>query len=379
MDVEIYRLLKFTYCVIKFLHTIKQKHISVHLSKIAFPNIRLLQTMTLKMTSGEDEESEEEDENAEEESGSEQLEEGEISDEDEGNVEIDEKRKEDEGENQERETVQEVEIDESAKVEVEEGKFDDSRRIGKESREIVNGNESGSDQQEGNEKLDEGEAQNHEVEGNGEEILEDTTSGNSNDTEECAQRGNDDEERLTANSGDTPVTTEDASPLPATNYSDSEGEDIRHGEVPLLGDSNDLRDNKGIKEQEGDDSTAILEDNASSEEDLDTISNRPVLGSEHASISSSDNILERNSPDNNSQGSLGSDLQNVDEQSPLSTASLIVPGRGESKEVDVEIENESKIENAILESGVDPAVKSEANVATEEKIQGEKKITGLSE
>ena len=365
--------------------------------------------MTLKITSGVDEESEEEDESGDEESGSDEQEEGEISEEDEGKSEEDgdESGKEEDEDKQveEKESGQEEKGEnENSKVEETRGneeKVEESEKDESEGdEEGSGGNLSGKEDESGQDESKKSQVENE----NKDEVIENeinnkegkqnvevteteaTIEGNAKNEkkpeeeniEEGMLMGSNDQEGVPVSPEGPPVVSEDTSLQNTTKCSDSENEEPEMIEVPPLDESEDT-DGHFEKPGKVGGSPVGLVRNGSSEEDLENVSNRPVLGSEHTSLSSDEeddgNTDDLNDEVRDSQGPLGSDLPNVEE---ISRTSKDTEGVGEPDEsTGVGEEAENKNENDKAED--DDKVKNETEIVAEEKAKEEKKPQSLSE
>ena len=377
------------------------------------------QTMTLKLTSGADESGEEsedesDDEGSEdEESGSE---EGEISEkEEEGEISGKEEEGEISGKEEEGEEKKSEEIG-SGKVESEQSEEDESEpqdknksieiQSGKEEsgvtesrKEEVKDNEevqSGSDEEDESEK---GDVSREEVkeEENGKEIQNEEYDGrrdpekgedemkveesvkaedNGSKTEKGMVMDSDGREEVMKNTEEASEVPEDIVESPLLKYGAGEEEDEDEAE-DLLVPPEDTGDDLGTPEGDTDHlGVMVARNTASSEEDLDNISNRPVLGSEHTSISSDEenerNNEDRNDQDNDSQEHLVPNLPNIGELS--STNKDMGASEGETK-ADGNVENTN--ENDQVENSEKEAEKNE--VVPDEKNKEEKKVQSLAE
>ena len=352
---------------------------------LVFDKMFSFQTMTLKMTTGEDEESEEEDESGDEESGSDEQEEGETSGEGENEEDDDESGDEEDesGQVEEKEGGQE-EKGENETHKVEEVRENEEKEKVEESDE----DESGSDEEEGgevdegksgveNEKQDEEAEQHVGVKETEEDEGSDAKTPEDENVQEDTTMGSKDVEGVPMDSEGPPVVIEDTSPLHATkSSSDSENDEP---EVPPLGKSEDNDSRLGKSQQDGDGLLGIVRDNGSSEEDLETISNRPVLGSEHTSLSSGEEN-DGNIEDDQAGGNQGPpDLPNV-EEIPEEISSKDAEETGEQeKSNDDAVEDEQENENGNDEVKDGSQVKSETGVVAEEKAKEEKKPQSLLE
>ena len=369
--------------------------------------LNIIKTMTLKITSGDDEESEEEDESGDEESGSDEQEEGEISEENEGKSEEDgdESGKEEdenrqveekesgqeekaENENHKVEEIQgseekESEEDESGSDEEESGgnvsgKEDESGQDESKKSQVENENEDEVIENEINSEKVEQNIEVTETEAMNEEEGKDGKTPREENVEEGTLMGSNDQEGVPVSTEGPPVVTEDTSTQRTTKSSDSENEEPMMTEVPPLEESEDTDGHLEKPEKVAGSPVGLVRD-GSSEEDLDNISNRPVLGSEHTSLSfdgeDDDKTGDLNDEVSDSQGPLRSDLPNVEE---ISRTSKDIEGVGEPDE-STSVDEVAKNKNENDKADDDGQVKSETEIVTDEKAEEEKKPQSLSD
>ncbi|XP_028407663.1 FK506-binding protein 15-like [Dendronephthya gigantea] len=367
--------------------------------------LNVIKAMTLKMTSGEGESGEESGEEDEDESGDEESEEeeGETSGEEEG--EVKEEESEDEGENDEEKggveaqsekgEIGNIEIERTEdkiieKIEDEEIDKDGSKESDKEESIENSSEDDGEIVNKGQDEMKEEEIKNEEEIPKVETNESEAVNEQSENAEEALRKSDEGEINETEEHGGE---SEDISPLNPAEDSDSQSdeEDLGIKEVPPLMEPNisdddteitqeDSGDHSGILQQQGAGHSENVGDGASSDEDLETVSNRPVHGSEQeADISSDDetdrNIVDRNGQDNGNQEPLVSNLPNIDELSEKNEDSKsgdVVDSKGS----DVEVGSR----NDEMDKNGDEGGEKEGEVETVAEEKGkEKKVQSLSD